>query len=126
MLKKWLTPAAVSGALAVGLGALGAHQLKSGASLEQWEWFQTAQRYHWMHTLAIWAAALTGTLLPTAERLANWAARLFAGGLVLFSGSLYVMAFTGWSGLAPLNPLGGACFIAGWFTLAGVGWHARR
>lgn len=109
------------GALAVGLGAFGAHGLRGKLELladgaKRLEWWQTAAHYHLVHALAIglcaWAAArFSGSTAPTAGFL-------FAAGVLLFSGSLYVMTLTGIRGLGAITPLGGLLLIAGWVALA--------
>jgi uncharacterized membrane protein YgdD (TMEM256/DUF423 family) len=109
-----LVVAALAGASGVALGAFGAHALRARldpAALATWH---TAVLYHLVHALALLALALfaraTGraVALPTA---------LFAAGIVLFSGSLYGLALTGWRWLGPLTPLGGVAFLAGWLSL---------
>lgn len=107
-----LLTAAVIGAAGVALGALGAHGLAprlGSAGLATW---QTAVLYHLLHSVAILALALTP---PRSGLLAaGWA---FALGVLLFSGSLYVLALGGPGWLGPLTPLGGVAFIAGWVML---------
>jgi len=113
--------AALSGALAVGIGAFGAHGLKPHLSEYQISIFEKGVQYHFVHTLALLAVGIL------AERAGNttwthWSARLFATGIALFSGSLYLLACrdllpfsVAWAG--PVTPLGGLCFIAGWVVL---------
>ncbi|HMV68427.1 MAG TPA: DUF423 domain-containing protein [Myxococcota bacterium] len=106
--------AAVTGALAVALGAFGAHGLKQVVTdphlLEVWD---TGARYHLLHAVV---------LLVLAGRPASpWAPRLLLAGITLFSGSLYLMAITGARWLGAVTPLGGLCFIAGWLA---IGWTA--
>ena len=97
--------------LAVGLGAFGAHALKgtltANAMTDVWN---KAVLYHFVHALALLVLAS----LPGANRLASWL--LFAG-IVLFSGSLYLLALTNIKWLGAITPLGGLCFLAGWLTL---------
>ena len=114
----------ISGALAVGLGAFGAHGLEARLSVDAMETFQTAVRYQFYHTLALLAAVVVLTRWPSA-RLAKMAGWLFVGGMVLFSGSLYLLVATGTTWLGAVTPLGGVAFILGWLLLAVVGWQAR-
>jgi uncharacterized membrane protein YgdD (TMEM256/DUF423 family) len=97
--------------LAVALGAFGAHALKSmlesHGMLDVWN---KAVLYHFIHAIALFTLALFGT----GNRGAWWL--LFAG-IFLFSGSLYVMAFTNLRWLGAITPLGGICFLAGWAWL---------
>src|SRR5881409_2503209 len=94
--------------LAVALGAFGAHALRSTLEtrgmLDVWN---KAVLYHFIHAIALFALALYGT----ANRGAWWL--LFAG-IVVFSGSLYLLALSNVRGLGAITPLGGLCFLAGW------------
>lgn len=118
---KFLRLAAIFGALAVAIGAFGAHGLKPRLSAPQLTIFEKGVQYQFYHTLAL---ALVGVLLNWLAdrrllRLAGW---FFAAGIVLFSGSLYLLACrdllpfgVGWAG--PVTPLGGICFLAGWVVM---------
>ena len=108
-MRLWLGIAAVNGALAVAAGAFGAHGLKALLSPNMLAVFETSARYHMYHALAMAIAALAG---------ARFAPALFLGGIVLFSGSLYLMALTGWRGIAWATPFGGLALLAGWLLLA--------
>lgn len=116
----------VFGFLGVGLGAFGAHGLRSFlASLEDGaqraEWWETAARYHLIHALAIGLAAW---LASRGEGMGARAAGIcFASGIVVFSGSLYVMTLTGTRWLGAITPIGGLFLMAGW---ACVVWSALR
>ncbi|MEO8439149.1 MAG: DUF423 domain-containing protein [Spartobacteria bacterium] len=97
--------------LAVGLGAFGAHALKNTLQTnEMIEVWKTAVLYHFLHALALLVLAT----LPTASRAA---ASLFIAGVILFSGSLYLLALTNVKWLGAITPLGGLCFLAGWLCL---------
>jgi uncharacterized membrane protein YgdD (TMEM256/DUF423 family) len=100
--------------LAVALGAFGAHALKSmlesHGMLDVWN---KAVFYHFIHAIALFTLALFGT----GNRGAWWL--LFAG-IFLFSGSLYVMAFTNFRWLGAITPFGGLCFLIGWAWLIGT------
>jgi uncharacterized membrane protein YgdD (TMEM256/DUF423 family) len=97
--------------LAVAFGAFGAHWLK--APLEQRhmaEAWHTAVLYHLIHAIVLFVLAYFGTT----NRGAWW---LLFSGIVLFSGSLYLMALSGMRWLGPITPIGGLCFLAGWLWL---------
>jgi uncharacterized membrane protein YgdD (TMEM256/DUF423 family) len=122
-----LTVAGLAGAAGVMLGAFGAHGLKTRLGPDGLETWQTAVTYHLVHALAllaigVWsrAAALSGHQPPGTLEAAGWT---LAVGILLFSGSLYVLALGGPRWLGPVTPLGGAAFIAGWLLLA---WSALR
>ena len=102
--------------LGVGLGAFGAHGLRTRISPDMQAVFETGVRYHMYHSLAILVVGLiegrTGGWLIA---LAGW---LFTAGIVLFSGSLYLLAITGVTTLGAITPIGGLAFLAGWACLA--------
>ena len=109
-----LTIVGISGALAVGLGAFGAHALKETLSQNNYtEVFKTANQYHFYHTFALAFVAL----LPNPEKY-KWAIYCFLVGILLFSGSLYVLAISKIGILGAITPFGGVFFIAGWVLLA--------
>ena len=109
--------AGVAGASGVAAGAFGAHALRDSLSPDLLEVFDTAARYHLVHAAALLAvAALPG-------RFATAAAWCFAGGIVLFSGSLYALALTDERRLGAVTPVGGVAFIAGWLCLLGSAWR---
>ena len=107
--------------LAVALGAFGAHALKARLTPDDAAIWHTAVQYHGWHALALLAAGLMLVQRPdaTAVALAAW---LFVAGVVLFSGSLYLLALTGVRALGAVTPLGGAAFLAGWAALAWGAW----
>lgn len=115
-MRRWLFIAAVVGGLAVLLGAFAAHGLRAGLSERMLAAFETGARYQMYHALAIGLAAFA--MRGRAARLANAAAALFLTGIALFSGSLYLMAFTGLTSLGMVTPVGGLSFVAGWAVLA--------
>lgn len=104
--------AAIMGFLAVALGAFGAHALKATllANGQQHSW-DTAAHYHLVHAVVLLVLALR----PSVPRLPFW---LFITGIVIFSGSLYVLAGTTTLWLGRITPIGGVCLLAGWLTLA--------
>ena len=114
----WIRVASVLGFLAVGVGAFGAHGLK--ARLDEFgtsATFQTGAHYHMVHALALLALGLIfrGGPASMAGNVAGWA---FVGGVVVFSGSLYVLSVTGMKWLGAITPLGGLAFLVGWIALA--------
>lgn len=112
----WLLIGALNGFLAVVAGAFGAHGLQGHVAPRLVQIFQTGAHYHLIHALAIIAAgAAARTASPRPARLAAW---LFLAGIVLFSGSLYVLGATGSLALVLVTPVGGFCFLAGWLALA--------
>lgn len=118
--------AAISGALAVALGAFGAHGLKPHLDAYQLAIYEKGIQYQFYHTLALLATGLFETQKGASKWL-DYAAWLFLGGILCFSGSLYLLACrellpfpVAWAG--PVTPLGGVGFIAGWIML----WQAVR
>lgn len=112
--KTILALGALNGALAVALGAYGAHGLKdqSAAAL-----LQTALHYHMFHTLGLLAIGAIAACRPGAVLL-TWAGAAMLLGILLFCGSLYVHALTGYRGLGFVAPFGGIALILSWLVLA--------
>jgi len=109
--------AALAGFFGVALGAFAAHGLKTTLAPEMLSAFETGVRYQMYHAFALFGAAWG---------LARWQTRFFAvagwlfvAGIVIFSGSLYLMAATGMRWLGAVTPIGGLAFLAGWLCLAG-------
>jgi len=115
--KLFLSLGAFAAALGVALGAFGAHALKARLGADLLAVWQTAVQYHLWHALGLVGIGLLAQHLPESGplRLAGW---LMLAGIVLFSGSLYVLALSGMRWLGALAPFGGACFILGWLALA--------
>jgi len=113
--------ASIMGGLAVVIGAFGAHAFKPFLTeTGRTDTFELAVRYQFYHTLAMLGA---GTLMTHFQsRLLSMSALFFALGIFLFSGSLYVLCFTGLTMLGAVTPFGGVFFIAGWLLLA-LGTH---
>ncbi|KAK4535792.1 hypothetical protein CDCA_CDCA06G1817 [Cyanidium caldarium] len=108
--------AGASGALAVALGAFGAHGLqKRVADPRLFKSWETGASYHLAHSVALGLAAHGGAIGAKPARLA---AACFTAGIALFSGSLYAMTLTGNRQLGAITPFGGAAFILGWLALA--------
>lgn len=114
----WSAVGAFCLALAVALGAFGAHALTDRLNAYSGGVYEKAVFYHFLHALGILVVSLlpkAGVVSPPA---AAWVSGLLFAGIVLFSGSLYLLAVTGARSLAAVTPLGGLCFIAGWLVLA--------
>ncbi len=130
MYRPALTTGALFAALAVMLGAFGAHSLKAYLGPAGLQTFETGVRYQFYHSFALLVTGLAYTQFPV--RALRFANIFFAIGILLFSGSLYVLALlqAGGAGLGPigiLTPVGGLFFIAGWFSLfAAVSRRAPR
>jgi uncharacterized membrane protein YgdD (TMEM256/DUF423 family) len=112
----FLVLCAINGFLTVGLGAFGAHALKGRISSELIEIFQTGVAYQGLHTVGL---ALVGLLLLKfpVNRWLTGSGILLVAGIALFSGSLYMLALTGYRGLGMVTPFGGISFLAGWLAL---------
>jgi len=112
-----LSLGSVLGALAVMLGAFGAHALEQPlADKGLTDTYQTAVQYHFYHVLALLA---TGLLMGQQHhKRLRWVALMFTLGIVFFSGSLYVLCLTGVRVLGAITPIGGVLFIVGWALLA--------
>lgn len=106
--------------LAVALGAFGAHVLEPIIQ-ESIETYKTGVQYHMIHGIAMILVALAAGTWGDSGKL-RWSARLFLIGIVLFSGSLYLLSVAGWRWLGPITPLGGVSFMAGWLMLALSAW----
>jgi len=114
----WSAIGAIFLALAVGLGAFGAHALKErldAYSLGVWE---KAVFYHFIHALGVLVVSMlprTGTFPVNGASSVCW---LLSAGVLIFSGSLYTLALTGVRSMGAITPIGGLCFIAAWLLLA--------
>lgn len=117
MEKTFFALASILGGLAIALGAFGAHALEDRVEARLLEVFETGVRYHFYHALALVAVVVALTLWPTSNlpTIAGWC---FVAGIAIFSGSLYLMTFTGITKLGAITPIGGVAFIAGWVCLA--------
>ncbi|MFL5320769.1 MAG: DUF423 domain-containing protein [Myxococcaceae bacterium] len=114
-MRTWLAIAALNGFISVAAGAFGAHALKERLAPELLAVFETGARYQMYHALALVAVAWLASVRPGS--LISAAGIAFTAGIVLFSGSLYVLALTGVKGLGAVTPFGGLGFLAGWVML---------
>ncbi|MBD9564603.1 DUF423 domain-containing protein [Pseudomonas sp. PDM09] len=121
MLRGFLMLAAFFGFTGVALGAFAAHGLKSRLSAEYLAIFHTGVTYQLVHTLALLGVALLATQIP--GRLITWVGASFAIGILLFSGSLYLLTITGISKLGIVTPIGGLAFLVGWVCLGLAAWR---
>lgn len=121
-LRHFIALGAINGLLAVAFGAFAAHGLKNVLSAGLLDVFQTGVQYQAMHALALLAVGLLGQHAEH-TRLLRWSGWAFASGILLFSGSLYVLALTDIRALGAITPFGGTAFLLGWGLLA---WHAYR
>ncbi|MBN3862991.1 DUF423 domain-containing protein [Pseudomonas frederiksbergensis] len=123
MLRGFLMLAAFFGFTGVALGAFAAHGLKNRLSAEYLAIFHTGVTYQLVHTLALLGVALLATQIP--GRLTAWAGASFSIGILLFSGSLYLLTMTGVSKLGIVTPFGGLAFLVGWFCLGLAAWRLQ-
>ena len=122
MMKLFFTFGAAFAALAVAAGAFGAHALRATLTPEDLATFETAVRYQMYHALGLFAVAWASTQWESAAvTVAGWA---FVVGILIFSGSLYVLVLTGPRWLGAITPIGGVAFIVGWVLLAWTAWRA--
>lgn len=120
MHKGFIKTAALLGALSVMLGAFAAHGLKQILTPDNLQVFETAVRYQFYHVFALLAVAILYKEFPV--KLMVWGGKLFIAGIVLFSGSLYLLCYVKYkemslNWLGAITPFGGAAFIAGWVML---------
>ncbi len=122
MMRTWLVVGSVSGFLSVAAGAFGAHALRRRVPPDLLSVWETGARYQMVHALAIVAVGLLASRSPSGA--ANAAAWAFVVGTIVFSGSLYALAWTGLRGLGAVTPIGGLAFLAGWALLAVAAFRA--
>lgn len=120
MQKILLLTGSISGAVAVMLGAFGAHAFKAILeSNQRLDTFDTAVKYHFIHTLSLILVALLMDKYP--NRLMEYSGIAMIGGIFLFSGSLYILSLTGVTKWGAVAPIGGLSFVIGWVLLfAGI------
>ena len=117
MKKFALFAGSINAMLAVILGAFGAHGLKGRLTEEMLSVYQTGVQYHFYHSLGLIIIGVTAFHLPASASL-KWSARLMLAGIILFSGSLYLLALTNINWLGMITPVGGTAFIVAWLLLA--------
>lgn len=118
----FLVLGALNGAFSVGFGAFAAHALRANLDARALEIFETAVRYQATHALALLAVAILLERRPTGVLSGSgWA---FTVGILVFSGSLYLLALTGVGRWGAVAPVGGTALILGWVLLALGGWRA--
>lgn len=113
----FLVMAGANGFIAVALGAFAAHSLKNMLSPDLLATFQTGVQYHMYHALTLFGIGLLTLHFPN-QTLLKAAGYMFLLGIVLFSGSLYILAFSGIRWLGAITPVGGVAFLVGWALLA--------
>ncbi len=121
MARKFLALGALSGGIAVALGAFAAHALKGRLDPQQLATFEVGARYQMYHALALLAVGLLSERRPGG--LLRVSGMLFVTGTLLFSGSLYMLSLSGVRWLGAITPLGGVALLAGWITLAAATWE---
>jgi len=114
----WTATAAILLALAVSIGAFGAHGLQGRLDTYSLGVYEKAVFYHFIHALGMLAVPLLVRARLVSESAGTWTGWLLLAGIVLFSVSLYVLAITGIRTLGAITPFGGASFIAAWIVLA--------
>jgi uncharacterized membrane protein YgdD (TMEM256/DUF423 family) len=127
-MQKWLKTVAALGVIGVILGAFGAHGIKPKITPESYANYQTAVLYHFIHTLAILGVS---QIQFESSKLKQYSLLFFLVGIVLFSGSLYLLAtkdihHMSGSYLGPITPIGGLCFIIGWALLLFVNSQSKK
>lgn len=122
MHKLFLITGAAAMALAVALGAFGAHGLKNMLTDEMLVIFETGVQYHFYHALGLLMLGLLSHYMP-GSLLLKWSGWLMIAGIVIFSGSLYLLSTTDIRWLGAITPIGGLCFIASWISLAIAVWQ---
>lgn len=121
MQKLFLTVGSIAMALAVMLGAFGAHGLKKILSEEMVAIFETGVTYHFYHAIGLLIVGMAARYLPDSTLL-SWSGWLMIAGIIIFSGSLYLLSVSGTRWLGAVTPVGGLCFIASWLLFAVAIW----
>ncbi|MDF2958792.1 MAG: rane protein [Paenibacillus sp.] len=117
MIARFVAIGGICAFLCVAFGAFGAHMLKDVLEPDRLTVFQTGVQYQMMHSLGLIAVGITAGFMPGSKHLvkAGW---FLLAGMVLFSGSLYVLSLTGIKILGIITPFGGVAFLIGWFLFA--------
>lgn len=116
MPRTWVVLGCVFAGTGVAAGAFGAHALRGVLAPESLEVYDTAARYQLIHALALVFTGVAGAVWP--DRRWRLVGGLFAAGILVFSGSLYALSITGVGWLGAITPIGGVCFLGGWFVAA--------
>ncbi|HBU84069.1 MAG TPA: DUF423 domain-containing protein [Paenibacillus sp.] len=125
MQRKWMMMGAVLTMLSVAIGAFGAHMLKESIGADAIAVYETGVQYHMIHAIGLLIIGLTAGQLGPSTKL-KWAARLLFIGIIVFSGSLYVLSISGIKILGAITPIGGVAFIVGWLLLAIDVWQRGK
>ncbi|MFE5318723.1 DUF423 domain-containing protein [Paenibacillus sp. NPDC056579] len=125
MNSRFVAIGAICAFLSVAIGAFGAHALKESMSAEMMAIYETGVQYHMMHSLGIIAIGLAAAFMPESKALvrAGWSLLI---GIILFSGSLYVLSITEIKPLGAITPFGGVAFLFGWFSLAQAAFKFKK
>ena len=116
-----LAAGAIFGGISVMLGAMGAHSLKNVLTEKKLSAFQTATEYMGYHGIAlILVGIICFQLSESGAKALKKVGILFTAGTVMFSGSIYILIFDGPRAFGPITPIGGLCFMTGWFIFAWV------
>jgi uncharacterized membrane protein YgdD (TMEM256/DUF423 family) len=121
-MRLWIVLGAANAFLSVAAGAFGAHALKAPLPPDLLAIFETGARYHMYHSLGLIAIGLVAQARPSP--LLSGAGWGMLAGILLFSGSLYLLALTGVRALGAITPLGGLGFLVGWALLAAAVWRS--
>ncbi|KQY83871.1 hypothetical protein ASD24_08685 [Paenibacillus sp. Root52] len=125
MQRKWMMLGAILMMLSVAIGAFGAHIVKEHIDAKALATYETGVQYHMIHAVALLIVGLTAGQLGESTKL-RWSARLLLIGIIVFSGSLYVLSTTGIKILGAITPIGGVAFITGWLLFALDVWQRGK
>jgi uncharacterized membrane protein YgdD (TMEM256/DUF423 family) len=114
----WTATGAIGLGLAVILGAFGAHGLRSRLDAYSMSVYERAVFYHFIHAMGLLVVSMLPRLGIVSLSASSWVCALLLTGVIIFSGSLYLLAVTGIRGLGAITPIGGLSFIAAWVLLA--------
>lgn len=118
MTKLFIQSGAILGAVAVSLGAFGAHALKKSLEASgRFDTFETAVKYQFYHALALILVGILAQNVPSSSKILGYSGYSFLVGTFIFSGSLYAICFTGITKFGAIAPIGGLALIAGWLLL---------
>jgi len=123
MARAFLTIGAINGFLAVALGAFAAHALRPRLAPNLYTVFQTGVEYHSIHALALLTVGILALHHPS--KALKWSGWMTSTGILLFCGSLYLLALSGSRALGVVTPFGGIALLLGWLSLAVAAWQLR-